>query len=53
MWVFRTLTVMFLCLLGGNTEAWAADAYDIRSGDLLSVHVYRQDDMRLSVRVDG
>ncbi|WP_446423931.1 polysaccharide biosynthesis/export family protein [Mailhella sp.] len=50
---FRTLTALLLSLLTWNADARAADACDIRSGDLLSVYVYRQEDMCLRVRVDS
>ena len=53
--VFRMLAVLlFLCgLVARSAEAREADAYGIRSGDLLSVYVYRQEDMCLRVRVDS
>ena len=50
---FRTLIFLLLCFLPWNADARAADACDIRSGDLLSVYVYRQEDMCLRVRVDS
>lgn len=53
--VFRMLAVLlFLCGLAvRGAEAREEDAYGIRSGDLLSVYVYRQEDMCLRVRVDS
>ena len=50
---FRTLIFLLLCFLPWNADARAVDACDIRSGDLLSVYVYRQEDMCLRVRVDS
>lgn len=47
------LTLIVLAVLMFITDARAASPYSIRSGDLLFIHVYRQEELSLRVRVDS